>query len=405
MDTLSDRELLSFAVENGIIDINTIHKQIEMNERKKYLEMHNHKIWQGKDGYFYTKVEDETLQNKRRLLKKNSRTKLEDAIVSYYKEKKDEPTMEDVFQEWMDQKIRYGEIQRQTRQRYTTDYKRFFENLPINNKKIRYITEMDLEDFIKSSIHDKQLTAKAWGNLRTLLNGIFKYAKRRGYTNISITAFLGDLDISSRAFAKKYKNNDRCVFNHEEMQRLTQYLFDNPTIGNLGVLFAAYTGMRVGEIVALKWEDVTEKHIHVHRTQIRYLDDEGKTIYDIKDDPKTEAGRRYIIIVESLQSVLKKLKSINPFTEYIFVKKGKVITTHVLDMCLYRACDALEIPRRSMHVLRKTYATRLMNSHVDEAVIIDQMGHTDIATTKGYYYYNDKTVDRMAEMISNAINY
>lgn len=47
MAELSKAELLNYAVENGIVDINTITKQIEMNERKKYLEMHKYEIWQG----------------------------------------------------------------------------------------------------------------------------------------------------------------------------------------------------------------------------------------------------------------------------------------------------------------------------------------------------------------------
>ena len=47
MAELSQAELLNYAVENGIVDINTITKQIEMNERKKYLEMHAYEIWQG----------------------------------------------------------------------------------------------------------------------------------------------------------------------------------------------------------------------------------------------------------------------------------------------------------------------------------------------------------------------
>lgn len=55
MDKLSQTELLKLALEDGIVDINTITKQIEMNERKKYLEMHKYEIWQGeKDNKWYT---------------------------------------------------------------------------------------------------------------------------------------------------------------------------------------------------------------------------------------------------------------------------------------------------------------------------------------------------------------
>lgn len=399
---LSEKELLNYALENGMIDVSTIQKTIEMNERKKYLEMHNHEVWQGKDGYFYTKVDDETKPGGRRMIKKSQRKAVEDAIVEFYKGKSREPTIESVFTEWMDQKMEYGEIQKQTKERYEVDFLRFFED--IKEKKMKYVSEEDLEDFVKNSIHKNNLKAKAWANLRTILIGIFKFAKKRGYTNISITSFLGDLEISRKAFCKDKKTDEESVFTDSEMRKLVKCLRENMNIANLAVLMAAYTGMRAGEVVALKWEDINEKYIYVHRTQIRYRQD-GKDVYEIRDFPKTEAGIRKIVIVENLKPILKRLRLINPFSEYVFMKDGEVVKKCVPSSSLRRMCDKAGIPRRGMHVLRKTYATRLLNANVDEAVIINQMGHTDIATTKGHYYYNDKALDKMAESIGKVINY
>lgn len=399
---LSDKELLNYAMENGMIDISTIQKTIEMNERKKYLEMHNHEVWKGKDGYFYTKVDDETKPGGRRMIKKSKREAVEDAIVDFYKSRKDEPTIESVFAEWVEQKIEYGEIQRQTQERYQIDFDRFFSE--IKSKKIRYVTEEDLEQFVKLSIYQNHLKAKAWGNLRSILSGMFKFAKKRGYTNISITSFLGDLEISRKAFCKEKKTDEESVFTDLEMRKLVKCLHENPNIANLAILVAAYTGMRAGEVVALKWEDVNEKYIYVHRTQIRYRED-GREIYEVRDFPKTEAGVRKIVIVENLKPILKSLRMMNPFTEYVFMKDGEVMKKCVPSSSLRRMCDKAGIPRRGMHVLRKTYATRLLNSNVDESVITNQMGHTDIATTKGHYYYNDKALESMADSIGKVINY
>ena len=399
---LSDKELLNYALENGMIDVSTIQKTIEMNERKKYLEMHNHDVWQGKDGYFYTKVDDETKPGGRRMIKKSQRKAVEDAIVEFYKGKSNEPTIESVFAEWIEQKIEYGEIQKQTKERYEVDFIRFF--VDIKEKKIKYITEEDLEDFVKTSIYKNHLKAKAWANLRTILIGIFKFAKKRGYTNISITSFLGDLEISRKAFCKDKKTDEESVFTDFEMRNLVKCLQEMPNMANLAVLMAAYTGMRAGEVVALKWEDINEKYIYVHRTQIRYRKD-GKDIYEVRDFPKTEAGVRKIVIVENLKSILKRLRLLNPFSEYVFTKDGEVMKKCVPSSSLRRMCDKAGIPRRGMHVLRKTYATRLLNANVDESVIINQMGHTDIATTKGHYYYNDKGIEKMAESIGKVINY
>lgn len=404
-EQMTERQMLKYAIESGIIDINTLQTQIEMNERKKYLEMHKNKVWQGSNGYYYTKVQDKTKKDGRRLIKKKTVQELEDEIVEHYKNAENEPTIEDVFHEWVEQKLKYGEIQRQTAERYDIDFNRFFVETGFQKRKVRYVEEYELEDFIKTSIYSKKLTAKAWANLRTIINGIFKYAKKRGYTELSISSFLGDLDISKKSFTKKIKPDEQCVFSDAEMGKILEYLNENPNLGNLGVMLAAYTGMRVGEVVALKWEDVKEDYIYVHRTQIRHHGEDGKEVYETKDFPKTDAGVRKVVIVDGLRPVLKRLKMLSPFSESIFVKNGKIITKHVLDMCIYRACEMTGIPQRGMHVLRKTFATRLINSHIDDAIIINQMGHTDIETTRGYYYYNDKTFEVMSKSINNAINF
>lgn len=402
---LTESQMLKYAMDNGIIDINTLQMQIEMNERRKYLEKHNHRIWQGADKLWYTKLDDDTKKNGRRLVKRKTEEEVQNEVVEYYKEKENEPTLKDVFYDWVNQKLRYQEIQKQTYDRYEIDFKKFFEENGYSARKIRYLTEIDLEEFVKSTICDNGLTAKSWSNVRTLLYGIFKYAKKRGFTTISITSFMGDLDLSNKIFAKKQKPDEEQVFREDETDMLIKHLLSNPTRGNLGVLVAVYTGMRVGEVVALKWEDIQEDYIYVRRTQVRYKDEDGKEVYDIRDFPKTEAGVRKVVMVDGVKKVFQKLRRMNPFTEYIFERNGKVFTKTALDNCINRACERIGIPRRSMHSLRRTYATRLINANIDDAIITNQMGHTDIETTRRHYYYNDKSFDTMRDLIGKAINY
>ena len=75
--------MLNFAIENGIIDIDTIQKKIEMNERKKFIEKHNYSIWEGKDGKFYTYLPDEESQRGKKLVKRTSEKAIEDEIVKF----------------------------------------------------------------------------------------------------------------------------------------------------------------------------------------------------------------------------------------------------------------------------------------------------------------------------------
>ena len=71
---------------------------------------------------------------------------------------------------------------------------------------------------------------------------------------------------------------------------------------------------------------------------------------------------------------------------------------------LYKACDALGIERRSMHKIRKTYGTMLIDSGADDSTVMEQMGHADITTTRKFYYFSNKSHQEKVEQIQRAIN-
>ena len=72
-------ELLKFALENGMINLGTIQEKMEMNERKKYLNMHPYSVWEGKDGKWYTYLPDD--EKGRKLKKLATKKSIEDFIV------------------------------------------------------------------------------------------------------------------------------------------------------------------------------------------------------------------------------------------------------------------------------------------------------------------------------------
>ena len=395
---------MQVAIDNGIIDIDTIQKKLEMNERKKYLEKHESEIWQGADGKWHTYILDSTKKDGRRRIKRASKTSLENELIKIYKEKQHDPNMEELFYMWTSKKMEYGEMQRQTFDRYERDFKRFFGN-GMSERKVNYLSEEDLEDFIRLSIRQNDLTAKAWSNLRTLLNGMFKFARKRGYSKINISNFMQELDLSKKIFNVKIREDKDNVFTECEIEKIERYIKKNPSLNGYGVLLAIYTGMRVGEIVALKHEDIYKNYLYVRRTQIRFKEN-GKDVYEIRNSPKTEAGTRKVAITPKLIPIINKLKLENFDNEYLFwdKEKGKIKTIHAMTCYLYRVCEKVGIPERSMHVLRKTYATRLINAGVDSSIIINQLGHSDINTTREHYYYNDKTIEQIAKTIDLAIN-
>lgn len=395
-------EILQFIIQSGKIDISDVQNSMEDMKRKELLEKHPYKIWEGKDGEWYTYLPKRG--SGRVLKKRKSRSDLESIIMDYYKNQQ-EILLDDIFQEWSSQKLEYGEIQKQTYDRYKTDFHRFFDNTNIAKKDIRKITEDDLELFIRNAIRSKGLSNKAYGGLRLLIIGIFKYAKKRKYTEISITQFMGDLDLPKKCFFKKTVMDDESVFTDSEVEKIFTYIKENASLINYGILLAFQTGVRVGELCSLKYSDVQGNKLCIRRTEVRYRGADGKYVFEVRESPKTEAGNRDIILNSDAQQTLKAIRKLNPFGEYMFMSDGKRIKEKAFSVKIVKICRYVGIKERSMHKARKTYATKLINGGVDESLVVKQMGHTSIDCTKNYYYFNNKSDEDAAKQIEKAISY
>ena len=115
-------------------------------------------------------------------------------------------------------------------------------------------------------------------------------------------------------------------------------------------------GLRIGELTSLNKEDIHEKQIHISKTETIYQDKDGKTHYDVKPFPKTEAGIRDVIIPDNCVWILDKIRRLCPFGQYVFMQDGERIRSYVFRTRLY--------------------------------FMMEQMGHTDISCLKKHYYYN-----------------
>ena len=405
LNDMNVNELLKYAVENDMIDIDVLQQNIELNKRKAYLEKHTFGIWQGKNGCYYTYLPDEKAKNGRKLVKKKTRSAIEDAIVSYHKSMETDPYIGDVFNAWKEEILNYGQIKKQTYDRYSTDYIRFIEGSKLEQIHFRNITGELLEDFIRSTIHDKKLTSKGWANLRVLINGIFKYGKKKGFTTISITSFMGDLDLSKNIFRKRIFTDEESVFTQSEVEKISDYIDEqgDDTLTYQGVKLVFETGLRAGEVSTLKSEDLKGNVLTVRRTEIRYKDENGHYVFEVRDYTKGRDGFRKVIVTDRAVEIIQRIRELNPDGEFLFMRNGDRIRGKEFTVYLERVCRKIGINQRSLHKARKTYATKLLNAGVDEILVKNQMGHTDIATTKGYYYFNNRDEAEAVEIIQNAI--
>ena len=152
-------DLLREAIDSGIIDLTTVEQRIEAMNKQKYLDMHGFKIWQGSNGKWYTYL---NTPSGRRQIVSSSEEGLQTKIVNYYQEKVEAPTLNEVFQQWVDERLSFNEISKGTYDRYVNDYKRFFKDSNIKNHKIKFISEDELDIFIRSTIANMELTQKAY---------------------------------------------------------------------------------------------------------------------------------------------------------------------------------------------------------------------------------------------------
>lgn len=398
MKKMENRELLQYALEHGMINMSCIEEQIEMNKRRELLKNHPYSVWQGKDGNWYTHFLDD--DGNRVMRKRKNRSDIEDLICDYWREKEENPTISEIFEEWIRKKAEYKEIQEASVVRYTNDFKRFFTESGFDKKHIKKIQEDDIEDFIRTEIAKRNLTAKSYSGLRILVKGIFQYAKKRKMTSISISEFFGDLDISRNTFRKSIKEKEDEVFSEDEVPKLVAYLNSNPDIWNLGLLLTLQTGLRVGELSTLEPEDWNGDILKVRRHESRSKDNKIRVI----EFAKTDSGVRDIILTDRGKSTIQKIININPNGKYLFENSsGKRIRGNTFNKRLDTVLNKLNMHHRSIHKLRKTYCTMLIDAGCEDAVIMNQLGHASIETSRKYYYFCNRTKQHQADQVRNAI--
>ena len=186
------------------------------------------------------------------LKRRKEREYLENLIIEHYRAIEERPRIVDIFHDWLDLKFKYGEISVQTKTRYENDFKRFFsKDNEISNKYISDITDIELEMFIKGNIKKYKLTKKTYGGLKILLKGIFKYARKKKLTDIIISVFFDELNLSKNIFTvQERKSDEEEVYSEEEIPLIKDFLLQKDSLRYLGVLLVFVTGMRVGELSA-----------------------------------------------------------------------------------------------------------------------------------------------------------
>lgn len=183
------------------------------------------------------------------------------------------------------------------------------------------------------------------------------------------------------------------TYTTDEQKKIVQYVISNPAPRNLGILIALCTGMRIGELCALKWEnvDLEKRLIKVRYTVNRIYEGPGgraRTHIEF-DRPKTIDSNRDIPIQRDLYGILKKYRSVANDDYFVISGSGQLDEPRTYRNYYRRfILDKVKLGRCiKFHGLRHTFATRLIENGAEVTAVSKIMGHSDVSITMNLYVH------------------
>lgn len=268
------------------------------------------------------------------------------------------------------------------------------------------ITSMDVQGLINEK--SRTLSYPSLKKIYELLNGCFEYA-----------VICREMDFNPvRAVQMPKKENlnkkekQMGVFSKEELTRIENVAAITYQSGEVRYrhtwffLLLANTGLRAGEAIALRWDniDLDKGFIHVKQNAsvVKCRDGKENKYQVVITTVKTKTGNRIVPCNEKALQALRALqdyqKSHHIHSDYVDCNdKGELLSQQTLPKILKAILKAADVPYRSVHSFRHTFATNLIQAGVDVKVVSQLLGHSSVKIT--YDTYVHMGVDRAIEAV------
>lgn len=280
-----------------------------------------------------------------------------------------------------------------------THYLKAFER-----KKLEAISESMVKTFVAMLLNEGAkggkggLSVRTVGNILTILKAICSYGEKE----------YGHRSQIRSVKVSKQKATEEKVLTESSWEKLTKQLETDKSETALAVAISLYTGMRLGEICALRVEDIQlgERIIHVRRTVQRVrMEEAGKKTKLLIQTPKSEHSERKIPIPEVLcWRLAEKVAQSRGRTYLLSLDGKKALEPRTLQYRFQKFLKKMEIEAVNFHALRHTFATRCVEKNIDMKTISEILGHGSVKITLDRYMHSSlefkrKQINRLSEAV------
>ena len=228
----------------------------------------------------------------------------------------------------------------------------------------------------------EELSTKTVRDILCILKAILSYANEEYDCNIKI----------SKITSPKLVQNNVTILSNREKGKLENYCIKVKTLKSIGILICLNTGIRIGELCALKWKniDLDKKILYVNNTLQRVYDKKQKKTKIIIDVPKTTKSIRQIPISNKLYEILKTIK--NKYNDENFFLTGsseKFIEPRNYQKYFKNSLRKCRIKSYKFHTLRHTFASNCIEVGMDVKSLSEMLGHSSVEITLNKYVHSN----------------
>lgn len=412
--TFTANEMLTFLSESDIINMGDVQELMAKKRYDDYLKkVHSYTIWQASDGRWKSYIPDASASKGRKLIAKSSETALKEYLCSFYKgteqpSSQDGPTLRKLYPEWLEYKKLHTNAESYIL-RIQTDWKTYYDNTPIIDIPIRQLDKLTLDKWVHSLIQTHHMTKTKYYNVTVIMRQALLYAVDLGIIESSPLAKV-KVD-GKRMFQKVKKKPDHTqVFLDKEVKAMTEMAWEDfhnkasrYELAPLALLFQLQTGLRIGEVCAVSFDDIeTPGYIHIQRMVRRDTN-------EVVEHTKTECGDRYVILTAKASKIIEAAKERQreygiKNGRYIFSLTPQPVPEHAVAYLYEKYCRKMGIIQKSSHKARKTYISCLIDGRVNINTVREMVGHADEKTTLRNYVFDRSTDAEKLHKIEAALS-